>query len=64
MNGYLRTPKINKFNDLILWLNDRYNYNIPIYSPDTSDLKDNGWLSGFIDADGGFKIRYTEKFTQ
>ena len=61
MNGYLRTPKINKFNDLILWLNDRYNYNIPIYSPDTSDLKDNGWLSGFIDADGGFKIRYTEK---
>jgi hypothetical protein len=61
MNGYLRTPKINKFNDLILWLNDRYNYSIQIYSADASDLNNNGWLAGFIDADGGFKIRYTEK---
>lgn len=61
MNGYLRTPKINKFNDLILWLNDKYHYNIPIHSPDTSDLINNGWLAGFIDADGGFKIRYSEK---
>ena len=61
MNGYLRTPKINKFNKLILWLNDRYHYNIPIYSVDTTDLNKNGWLAGFIDADGGFKIRYTEK---
>ena len=61
MNGYLRTPKINKFNKLILGLNDRYHYNIPIYSVDTTDLNKNGWLAGFIDADGGFKIRYTEK---
>ena len=63
MNGYLRTPKINKFNELILYLNDRYHYNIPTYAPDTSDLHSNGWLAGFIDADGGFKIRYTEKRT-
>lgn len=61
MNGYLRTPKITQFNDLIVWLNERYHYNIPIYSPDLSDLNSNGWLAGFIDADGGFKIRYTEK---
>jgi hypothetical protein len=61
MNGHLRTPKISQFNDLITWLNDKYHYNIPIYSPDTSDLNSNGWLAGFIDADGGFKIRYTEK---
>ena len=61
MNGYLRTPKINKFNELIVWLNERYHYNIQTYSPDTSDLNSNGWLAGFIDADGGFKIRYTEK---
>jgi hypothetical protein len=61
MNGNLRTPKISQFNDLIAWLNERYHYNISIYFPDTSDLNKNGWLAGFIDADGGFKIRYTEK---
>jgi hypothetical protein len=61
MNGYLRTPKLFKFNDLIVWLNDRYHYKIPIHSPDTSDLINNGWLAGFIDADGSFKVRYTEK---
>lgn len=61
MNGYLRTPKLNKFNDLILWLNNRYHYNIPIYLLDTTNLNNNGWLAGFIDADGGFKVRYTEK---
>jgi hypothetical protein len=61
LNGYLRTPKINKFNDLIVWINNKYNYNIPIHSPDTTDLNDNGWLAGFIDADGGFKVRFTEK---
>ena len=61
MNGYLRTPKIIKFNDLILWLNDRYHSNIPTYSVNTSPLNNNGWLAGFIDADGAFKVRYTEK---
>jgi LAGLIDADG endonuclease/Cytochrome C and Quinol oxidase polypeptide I len=63
MNGYLRTPKLIKFNELIVWLNDRYHYNIPIHSPNTSYLKNNGWLAGFIDADGSFKVRYTEKRT-
>ena len=62
LNGYLRTPKILKFNELIVWLNYKYNYNIPIHSPDTNDLNENGWLAGFIDADGGFKLRFTEKF--
>jgi hypothetical protein len=61
LNGYLRTPKIIKFNELIVWLNDKFNYNIIIHSPDTNDLNENGWLAGFIDADGGFKVRYSEK---
>ncbi|SRR5258708_23875965 len=61
LNGNLRTPKILKFNELIVWLNEKFNYHIPIHSPDTIDLNKNGWLAGFIDADGGFKIRYTEK---
>ncbi len=64
MNGNLRTPKLTQFNDLILWLNNRYHYNISIYSPDQSDLNLNGWLAGFLDADGGFKIRYTEKLIE
>lgn len=64
MNGNLRTPKLTQFNDLILWLNNRYHYNISIYSPDQSYLNLNGWLAGFIDADGGFKIRYTEKLIE
>jgi hypothetical protein len=61
LNGYLRTPKIIKFNELIVWLNDKFNYNIITHSPDTSDLNENGWLAGFIEADGGFKVRYSEK---
>lgn len=61
INGCLRTPKIIKFNALIVFVNNKYNYNIKIHSVDTSSLNSNGWLSGFIDADGGFKVRYTEK---
>ena len=61
LNGNLRTPKIIKFNELIVWLNEKYFYNIPIHSPDTSNLNENGWLAGYLDADGGFKVRYTEK---
>lgn len=61
MNGFLRTPKIIKFNDLIMWLNERYHYNIPVNLVDISSLNNNSWLAGFIDADGGFKVRYTEK---
>ncbi len=61
MNGYLRTPKIIKFNELISWLNNKYSYNIPVYTADMSDLNLNGWLAGFIDAHRCFKVRYTEK---
>jgi len=61
MNGYLRTPKIYEFNQLIIWLNTKYNLNIKEYLPNNSPLNENGWFSGFFDADGGFKIRYTEK---
>lgn len=61
INGYLRTPKIIRFNEIIQWLNKKYNYNIHINSIDVHSLAENGWLAGFIDADGHFKIRYTEK---
>lgn len=65
INGQLRTPKINKFNLLIDKLNKEYikesiNH-IKLYKVDLSELSLNGWLAGFFDADGSFKIRYTEK---
>ena len=61
LNGKIRTPKIYEFNNLISFLNSALNLTIPIYSQDQSFLSTNAWLAGFIDADGGFKIRITEK---
>jgi len=61
MNGYLRTPKLFEFNKLIEWLNNSSNLNIKLYSEDYSLLESNGWLAGFFDADGSFKVRYTEQ---
>src|SRR5947207_1611651 len=61
INGYLRSPKIFKFNQVIHYLNEKYNLNLPQYNIDQSDIASNNWLAGFIDADGGFYIRYSEK---
>lgn len=55
ISPYWRTPKINKFNLLANYFNE------PKTDIDTSDLFTNSWLAGFIEADGSFYIRYTEK---
>jgi len=65
LNGRMRTPKIEALHRLIDWLNSRsklkidYNY-INKLDLDNSNLNNNPWLSGFIEADGnfycGFKI--------
>jgi hypothetical protein len=67
LNGKLRTPKIIKFNNMIDWINnytaaaEPESANFLNYSVDTTPLIENGWLSGFIDADGSFDIRVTQK---
>lgn len=59
LNGLLRTPKIDQFNTLIHWLSDNGYGQFVIMPVNTSSLASNSWLAGFIDADGGFKIRIT-----
>ena len=60
MNGCLRTPKVARFNDLIHIINHRTGSSIPTYNVDNSNILDNAWLSGFIDADGSFDIRVSQ----
>lgn len=63
INGYLRTPKIDKFNTLITWINIKTKQNIATHKVDCSDLLSNAWLSGFIEADGSFDIRVSQTST-
>jgi len=62
MNGYLRTPKIHRFNKLIKWINTNSPDTIPIACNDVdiSPILSNSWLSGFIDADGSFDVKVRE----
>lgn len=59
INGKFRTPKIDQLHKAIKHVNKKYSLKIPFIQEDLSNLKANAWLSGFIDADGGFYIRYS-----
>jgi len=61
INGYLRTPKLHQFNNLINWINTHTGQSILINSVDTSPILKNAWLAGFIDADGSFDIHIRDK---
>lgn len=63
MNGKLRTPKINQFNNLIVWLNEK-NSNIRMNNINNSNIVRNAWLSGFIDSDGSFGINIRQKSSE
>ncbi|GJJ16194.1 hypothetical protein Clacol_010474 [Clathrus columnatus] len=62
INGYLRTPKIHRFNKLIKWINTNNPETSPIACNDVniSPILNNAWLSGFIDADGSFDVKVRE----
>ena len=61
VHGKFRTPKNKRFNDLINFMNNKYNLNISESLLDNSDLGSNSWLAGFSEADGHFGIKYVEK---
>lgn len=63
LNGLFRTPKIEQFNSLIGWLNANGYGQFETHDLDKTALTSNAWLAGFIDADGGFKIRVSPKKT-
>jgi LAGLIDADG endonuclease len=60
ISNYLRTPKINQVNKLINWLNIYHNTNLKELVKNEKPLIFDYWLSGFIDADGGFLINYSK----
>lgn len=60
---YLRSPKIIQVNKLINWLNKKHNWKFNSLTLCNNPLNNDSWLAGFIDADGGFLIRYTTKAT-
>lgn len=61
LNGNMRTPKINALHMLIDHLNGRFmSLNFLKKPLDNTDLLDNAWLSGFIEAEGHFSVRCTE----
>lgn len=58
VNGYLRTPKILDFVDLIKYLNLKSpGLNLVALPTDNSPLDSNAWTAGFIEADGSFQVR-------
>ena len=60
LNGFMRTPKIEMLYLLIKFLNNRFpNLKIIPKEKDVSNLNNNEWLSGFIDADGHFFVNAT-----
>lgn len=61
INGKLRTPKIDQLYKLIDWINHHHSHNIPKLNLNLTDLSNDNWLAGFIDADGSFYIRYSTK---
>ena len=61
INGKFRTPKIEQLYKLIDWLNNKYSMDISKLPLDNSPLDKNSWLTGFIEADGGFYIRFSLK---
>jgi len=60
IHNKLRTPKNSTFNKLIKFINEKYNLSFKESILDKSNLLDNSWFAGFVEADGNFYIKITE----
>lgn len=61
LNGRMKTPKQQSLALLINWINQDRNINkIPLKPVNTESLDTTSWLSGFIEADGHFRVRATK----
>lgn len=58
IHGKLRTPKNKRFNDLIKFVNAKYDLTISESHLDNSNYFNNNWFTGFTEADGHFGIKY------
>ena len=60
LNGFMRTPKIYDLWKLIDWLNNEKPHLLMVKKEkNNAPLLEDGWLSGFIEADGHFAVRTT-----
>ena len=60
VHSKLRTPKNESFNQLINFLNWKYNIAIPKSNIDKSNFLSNSWFTGFTEADGHFGIKIVD----
>jgi hypothetical protein len=60
IHNKLRTPKNITFNKLIEFMNFKYNLSIEKSMLDESNLLNNSWFTGFVEADGNFYIKVVE----
>jgi hypothetical protein len=51
-------PKIEALHRLINWFNLKHNSTIPLLGIDTTPLSESSWLSGMLEADGGFYLNW------
>jgi len=58
VHNKLRTPKNDRFNLLIEFINLKYNLTIENSVLDTSSIFSNNWFTGFVEADGHFSVKY------
>lgn len=56
LNGNMKTPKINTLYKLIDFYQENKSISIKKESLNNQPLDFNGWLSGFIEADGSFQV--------